>query len=98
VPHLLGVVEVLPRAPAAHAEVGAARRHPARAGLEHLDRERLGVPALELRDAGPHPVAGERPRDEDDELAVAGDAAAAEGQAVDLEVDLLAAVKLERHD
>jgi hypothetical protein len=29
---------------------------------------------------------------------VAGDAAAAEGQAVHLEVDLLAAVKLERHD
>ena len=97
VPHLLGVVEVLPGAAAAHAEVRAARRHAARARLEHLDGASLGVAALELRDPGPHAVAGEGPRHEHDQLAVAGDAAPAEGEAVDGEVDLLTAVEGDGH-
>ena len=97
VPHLLGVVEVLPGAAAADAEVRAARLHPARAGLEQLDRAGLGVAALELRDAGAHAVAGKRPRDEDHQLAVPGDAAAAVGERVDGEVDLLTAVKGDGH-
>jgi len=59
---------------------------------------RLGVAALELRHPGPHPVARERARDEDHQLSVAGDAAAAEREAVDREVDLLAAMKRLGHD
>jgi hypothetical protein len=56
------------------------------------------VAALQLCHARSHAVSGQGARDEDDELAVAGDAAAAERQAVDHKVDLLAAVQTHRHD
>ena len=36
------------------------------ARLEHLERARLGVVALALRDDRAHAVAGDRARDEDD--------------------------------
>ena len=97
VPQLLGIVEVLPGAASADAEVGAARIHPAGPRLEQLDRPRLGVTALELRHPRPHAVAGERLRDEDDELAVPGDAAPAVRQPVDDELDLLVADEGRRH-
>ncbi len=89
VPQLLGVVEVLPGTAAADAEVRTAGVDPARAGLEQLDRPRLGIAALELRHPGANAVARERPRDEDHQLAVAGDAAPAVGETVDDELDLL---------
>ena len=97
VANLLGVVEVLPRAATADAEVRAARLHPAGAGLQELDRAGLGVAALQLRDARPHAVARKRTRDEDHQLAVPGDAAAAVGEGVDGEVDLLTAMKGDGH-
>jgi hypothetical protein len=89
VAQLLGVPEVLPGTAAADAEVRAAGLHPARPRLEQLDRLRLGVPALELRDAGADAVAGEPAGDEDDQLAVPGDAAAAVREPVDPKLDLL---------
>src|SRR4029079_3018701 len=53
------------------------------------DRLGLGVAALELCDAGADAVAGEPAGYEHDQLAVAGDAAAAVRQPVDPELDLL---------
>ena len=87
---LRGVVEVLPGAPAADAEVRARRLDAARARLEQLDGARLGVAALVLRDARPHAVAGQRAGDEHHQLAVPGDAPPAVGEAVDGELELLA--------
>ncbi len=89
VAQLLGVVEVLPGAAAANAEVGAARLDPAGPGLEQLDGLGLGVAALELRHPGADAVAREPPGDEDDQLAVPRDAAAAVRQPVDPQLDLL---------
>ena len=89
VPQLLGVVEVLPGTAAADAEVGAARLDPPRPRLEQLDRVGLGIPALELRHPRADAVARKPSGDEHDQLAVPGDAAAAVGQPVDPELDLL---------
>jgi len=43
-----------------------ARRDPLRAGLEHLQRARLGIGALALGDDRPHAITGNRAGDEDD--------------------------------
>ena len=67
------------------------RRDPLRARLEHLERARLGVAALALRDDRADAVAGDRARDEDDVAAApvvgrlqAGDAVAAVGERLDV--------------
>jgi len=91
VAQLLGVVQVLPGAATAHAEVLAARGDASRARLQQLDRARLGVAALELGDPGPHPVPGQRLCNEHDQLAVTGNAASAVGEAVDHKLELLVA-------
>src|SRR6185437_10249451 len=84
---LLGVVQILPGAAAAYAEVLAAGGDAPRACLQQLDRTRLGVAALELGDPGP----GQRLCNEHDQLAVTGDAAPAVGEAVDHKLQLLVA-------
>ncbi len=61
------------------------------ARLEDLERPGLGVGALSLVDAGPDAVAGEGAVDEDDVAAGRpGDPGAAEGEGVDLELELVA--------
>ena len=69
--------------------MGARRLDPLRARLEHLGRDGLGVAALHLRHAGAHPVAGQAGPHEDDEAVQARDAVPAEGERVDLELELL---------
>ena len=86
----LGLVgEILEAAAAAGRVVDARRLDPLRAGLEHLGRDRLGVPALNLRHAGAHGVAGKAGADEDDEAVEPRDAVPAEGERVDRELELL---------
>ena len=65
-----------------------ARCDPLGARLEHLERARLGVGALALRDDGAHAVAGHGAGDEDDVTLHARDAVAAVGERVDGEVEL----------
>ena len=60
-----------------------------RRGPQDLDRRRLGVAALRLRDPRADAVAGQRAGDEHDVAVGAGDPAAALGQRVDLELELL---------
>jgi hypothetical protein len=91
VAQLLGVVQVLPGAAAADTEVLAAGGDASRSRLQQFDRTRLGVAALELGDPGPHPVSRQRLRNEHDQLAVTGNAAAAVGEAVDHKLQLLVA-------
>ena len=67
----------------------ARRLDPLRAGLEHVDRERLGVAALDLRHARADAVARQPAPDEDDESVQPRDAVPAVGERVDLELDLL---------
>ena len=86
------VGEALPGgAGAGLAAVDAAVGDPVGAGPQQLDRARLGEALLRLRHLGPDPVAGQRAGDEDDEAVGAGDAAPAEGERVDLDLEQLAA-------
>ena len=84
-----GVVEILEAAAAAGRVVGARGLDALGRRLQHLRRERLGEAALHLRHASADAVAGEPAPDEDDEAVQAGDAVAAVGEGVDLELDLL---------
>ena len=89
---LLLVGEALPRrARAGLAFVQAAVGDAVGAGPQQLDRPRLGEAALRLGDLGPHQVAGQAAGDEDDVAADPGDAAPAEGERVDLDLEQLAA-------
>ena len=63
------------------------------AGSQQLDRARLGEALLRFGDLDPDAVAGQRPGDEDDEALGAGDAAPAEGERVDLDLEQLAATR-----
>src|SRR5262249_32702660 len=64
---------------------------------DDLDQPRLAVVALALGHLGADRVAGQRAGDEDDPAAVvAGDAGAAEGERVDLQLDRLAALRARR--
>ena len=71
------------------------RRDPLGARLEHLERARLGVAALALRDDGADAIAGDRAGDEDD-IATAPvrrsletrDAVAAVGERLDAQLEL----------
>ncbi len=60
-------------------------------GSSDLDRARLGVRALALRDDGADPVARDRVADEDDVAVESRDARAAVGEGVDAQVELVAA-------
>ena len=60
-----------------------------RAGLEHLDRERLRVAALHLRHPRADEVAGKPAADEDDEAVQPRDAVPAVGERVDPELELV---------
>ncbi len=60
--------------------------------LQQLDRARLGEALLRFRDLDPNPVARQRAGDEDDQPVGAGDPAPAEGERVDLDLELLAPV------
>ena len=84
---LVGVI--LEPAAAAGAEVRARRFDPVRAGRQHLERGRLGEPALDLRDLRAHRVARQAAPHEDDEAVQARDAVAAVGERVDVELELL---------
>ena len=84
---LVGVV-LEAAAAAARRSAGTAPRR-VRARSEHLVRDGLGEPALHLRHAGPHGVAGEAAADEDDEAVMPRDAVAAVGERVDAELELL---------
>ena len=82
------------RAAPARARRGRARRRgcsvgdPLGARAQQLDRRRLGVLALGLRQPGADAVARERAGDEDDVAVRARDAAPALGERVDLELEL----------
>ena len=83
------VREILEAAAAAGGVVLARRLDPRRAGLDDLDRQRLGVVALHLRHARAHGVARKAVPDEEDEPVHARDAVAAVGERFDLELELL---------
>ena len=70
-----------------HAGVGDA----VGAGPQQLDRARLGEALLRFRHLDPDAVARQAAGDEDDEAVGAGDAAPAEGERVDLDLEQLAA-------
>ena len=67
------------------------RRDPLGARLEDLDRARLGVGALALRDDRADAVARDRVADEHDVAVEPRDARAAVGERVDAQVELVAA-------
>ena len=96
VPDLVGlrrelrlVREILEPAAAAGRIVLTGGVDPKRARLEHLDRQRLRMPALDLRDARTHAVARQPAPNEDDEAVQPRDAVAAEGERLDRELELL---------
>ena len=89
VPELEVVGEILPATATAGAEVRARRLDASRPGLEPLDRDGLAVPALDLGDASPHEVAGQRALDEHDHAFVASHASAAGRERVDAQIELL---------
>ena len=97
VPQLRLVGEVLPAAAAARTEVRAGGLDPVGALLQGLDRDRVAVASLDLRDASAHAVAGKGPVDEQDEVVEPRDAAPAEGQRADDELDLAASLGPCRH-
>ena len=69
--------------------MGARRVDALRPRLEDLDRERLGVVPLHLRDPRADAVAGQPAAHEDDEAVEPRDAVPAEGERVDVELELL---------
>jgi hypothetical protein len=69
--------------------VDAGRLHARSAGLDDGDGDGLGVAPLHLRDPRADDVAGKRAVHEDDEAVQTADAAAAVGERVDPDVDLL---------
>jgi hypothetical protein len=73
------------------------RLDPQRARLEHLDRERLRVPPLNLRHARPHAVPRQAAPHEDDEPVQPGDAVPTKGQRLDGELELLITRNGRRH-
>jgi hypothetical protein len=70
---------------------------PQRARLEHLDRERLSVPPLNLRHACPNAVSRQTAPHEDDEPIQPGDTVPTEGQRLDGELELLITRNGRRH-
>ena len=97
VPKLLGVLEILPGAPATHPEVLATGGDAAGTRLQQLDRASLGVPALDFGHPRPHPVAGQCTGHEHDQWTVPGDTAAAIGKAVHGQLNLLVSYNFGRH-
>ena len=91
------VGEILEAATAARRIVRARSLDARRAGREHLGRDRLGMTALHFRDAGAHGVTGKPGAHEDDEAVQARDTVPAEGERVDLELELLVACDGRRH-
>ena len=83
------VREVLESAAAAGGVVAAGCLDAVRTRLDDLGRDRLGVVALDLRDAGANGVAGKAAADEDDKAVEARDAVAAVRKRLDLELELL---------
>jgi hypothetical protein len=103
-PHLrllrgdLGLVgEILEAAAAAGGIVRAGRVDPLRARADEVDRERLRVVPLDLRDARADGVPGQAAAHEDDEAVEPSDAVAAVRQRIDGELELLAFVDRSRH-
>jgi iron complex transport system substrate-binding protein len=76
----------------------ARRIDPKRARLEHIDGQRLSVPALDLRDPGPNLVSREPPSDEDHEPVQPGNAVAAERERLDGELDQLISCDRRGHE
>ena len=83
------VVEILEAAAAARRVVVARRLHPLWARLEHLDRQRLRVTPLNLRDARANLVARQSPTHEHHEAVHPGNAVPAVGERLDLELELV---------
>src|SRR5215213_5211 len=69
--------------------VDAAIREAVAGRLQQLDRPRLGEAALLLRDLGQHAIAGQSARDEDDEAVGPRHSPPAEGERVDLQLELV---------
>jgi hypothetical protein len=95
VPHLRGlvaqlrlVVEVLPAAATAGAEIRARGLDAVGAALQHLHGHCVAVPPLHLGDARAHPVARQGPIDEQHEVVEACNAASPEGERAHGELDL----------
>jgi hypothetical protein len=91
------VVEILEAAAAAGRIVRAGSLDVVRPGRQHLGRECLGEAALDLRHACAHPVAGQAAAHEDDEAVEPGDAVAAVGERLDVELELLVLGYRRRH-
>jgi len=92
------VGEILEPAAAAGGEVGARRVHPLGPRLQHLGRERLGVVALDLRDARPDAIARQAAAHEDDEAVEPRDTVATERERLDVELELVALGDGRGHD
>ncbi len=86
---LLGVRDHLPRRPG----MVRHRLDAIGAGRHNLKYARLGIGALCLADLDPHRVAGDPALDEDDIAVVAGDSGATEGERVDGDGELVAAMR-----
>jgi hypothetical protein len=71
------------------AAVDAGVREAVLRGADQLDGPRLGEALLRFRDLGADPVPRQGPGDEDDEAVGAGDPPPAEGERVDLQLELL---------
>ena len=69
--------------------MGARSLDARRAGLDDLERDRLGVVPLHLRDIRANGVAGQPAAHEDDEAVQAARRRAAVGERVDLELELV---------
>src|SRR4029079_17908717 len=96
---LLLIGQPLPRRPRAGlALVHASVRDPVWRGTDQLDGPRLGEPPLRLRHLGDDAIPGQAAGDEDDESLRARDAAAAERQRVDLDLEALAGSRARRRD
>ena len=92
------VREILEAAAAAGREVLARRLDAERACGEHVGRERLGEAALHLRHARADAVARQAAAHEDDEAVQPRDAVAAEGERLDVELELFVHLHRRGHD